>query len=271
MKPFTQTRIATLVVAVALATVQLLPTGTLAAEEDPPLAPPSPTAAPSRQPTYRTQAPAGALRLTGTPPKVGATFLDDSLANPGVIPASLRCPTGKNVGEFVGEGYILKVTGRCMDGRSIAYAGMPPLPDLQVPDGEIQLEAKVVSGHERALIVVLFRLKSDPNRAYALLVHPGLGEAQVQKEEAGRAVPLARRFDLAGRLSREDWNRLAVRLDGQSIWVLLNDEPILSASDAGIDSGAVSFGLERIGSLDDNAESAAVFRNLRISGLAPEP
>lgn len=270
MKPFTQTRMATLVAAFVLAAAPFLPAGVLAAEEDPPPAP-SPTAAPSRQPTYRSEAPAGALRLTGAPPPVGATILNDSLASPGVIPATLSCPTGRNVGEFVGEGYIFKVSGRCLDGHPLAFASTPPLSDLEVPDGEIQIEVKVVSGQDRAVLVLLFRTGRDPFRSYVLLVHPGLGGAQLQKEEHGTVVPLARRFDLAGRLSRDDWNRLAVRLHGESIWVLLNDEPILSASDASIDTGRVGFGVGRIGGLDDRAESAAVFRNLRISSLAVEP
>jgi hypothetical protein len=79
---------------------------------------------------------------------------------------------------------------------------------------------------------------------------------------------LALREDLSGHLARDDWNEYAVRLDGPNIWVLLNGTPILSASDTVVDRGWVAFGVKRLGSADDNAESAVVFRDLRVSRLA---
>jgi hypothetical protein len=230
---------------------------------------PAPSPTPDRSPTYQRGAPAGALRLPGEPPAVGDVIVEDPLTFPGAIPGSISCPTGLNLGEFVGEGYIMKVTGRCRPDSSMAMAMVPPIPDLVVPDGELRLEVKTVSGHDRAGLSILFRGRLDPFSLYHLDVHTGQGGAALSKEQ-GDAPPvyLAMREDLAGRLSRDDWNEYAIRLDGPKIWVLLNAEPILSASDSALDRGFVSFGVHRLGSLDDKAEVALVFGNLRVSRLA---
>ena len=154
----------------------------------------------------------------------------------------------------------------------MAVIMIPPIPDLVVPDGEIRLEAKTVSGHDRAGLSIAFRGRNDPLGAYELDVHPTQGGAALLKGQANApAVQLALRGDLAGRISRDDWNEYAIRLDGPNIWILLNGQPILSASDPMLDRGWVSFGVHRLGSPDDNPETAMVFRNLRIARLAPRP
>lgn len=216
-----------------LALVLVIPATGITAQEE---TAPAPTPPPDRAPSYQRGAPTGALRLTGDPPAVGDLIAEDSLNFPGAIPGSLNCPLGRNIGEFVGEGYILKVTGRCLENIEAAIVALPPIPDLVVPDGEIRLEAKVVSGHDRALLFMVFRGASDPPRGYDLRVNPSRGAAAIFKEQSGTAlVPLAMRTDLAGRMSRDDWNEYAIRLDGPNIWILLNGEPILSASDGMFD------------------------------------
>ncbi|MFN0071620.1 MAG: hypothetical protein ACKVVP_09060, partial [Chloroflexota bacterium] len=80
------------------------------AQED---TPPSPTPTPNRAPSYERGAPPGALQLQGPPPSISQVILDDSLQGRGAIPSRWECMTGRNVGEFVGEGYIVKVTGPC--------------------------------------------------------------------------------------------------------------------------------------------------------------
>lgn len=267
MRPGTLTRYGAFVCAVLLSLTLLMPSPGVAAQDEP-----APTPTPDRAPSFERGAPVGALRLPGDPPPVGDLIAEDGLNFPGAIPGSVNCPSGRNVGEFVGEGYILKVTGPCSEGVPGAWIALPAIPDLVVPDGEIRLEAKVVSGHDRALVFVLFRGAPDPPRGYDLSVNPSRGAAGLLKQQSGSAmVPLAMRTDLAGRMSRDDWNEYAIRLDGPNIWVLLNGEPILSASDGMIDRGRVSFGVERLGNPDDSPETAVVFRNLRISRLAPRP
>lgn len=263
----THARFASVALSVVLSLTLLLQSSGVAAQDEPA---PAPTTTPNRAPTYQSTAPAGALRLPGNPPPVGDVILEDSLTGPGVIPGTLSCPSGRNVSEFVGEGYIAKVTGPCTGDSRMAVMPIPPIPNLVVPDGEIHLEMKVVSGHERALPFMVFRGKTDPETSYELNLVPSAGFALLGKGAAGvqQLVPLATRADLRGRMSRDNWNEYAIRLDGPNIWVLLNGEPILSGSDAAFDSGWIAFGVQRLGNRDDDAESAVVFRNLRISRLA---
>jgi hypothetical protein len=249
-----------------LALVLVIPATGITAQEE---TAPAPTPTPDRAPSYQRGAPAGALRLTGDPPAVGDLIVEDSLNFPGVIPGPRRCPSGRNGGDFVGEGYILKVTGVCVEGAEIASIAAL-IPDLIVPDGEIQIEAKVVSGHDRAIPFVVFRRRTDPSSGYEVNLVTNRGSAFLGKAipNESKLGPLATRIDLHERLSRDDWNQIAVRLVGPNMWILLNGEPILSASDASSDRGEVAFGLMRNGDKNDDAETAAVFRNLRISRLA---
>lgn len=256
--------------AALLALTLLTPGASIAAQDEPETpAVPEPSPTPNRAPTYQRGTPAGALRIPGEPPAVGAVIVEDPLTSPGVIPGGSQCVSGRNRSEFVGEGYIVKVTGRCFDGSKSAAFALPPIPDLDIPDGEIRLEAKVVSGHDRAGLFMAARGRLDPVRVYEFNYRSGV--ALLLKASGETVVPLALRPDLAPRVSRDDWNEFAIRLNGPDIWVLVNGEPILSATDAAFDRGWISFGVSRAGNLEDDEEVAVVFRNLRISQLAGGP
>ena len=220
-----------------------------------------------RDPIYEQPQTAGALRITGAPPAVGDVVLEDSLTARGVLSAG-RCSTGRGLAEFVDEGYILKVTGKCREADGSPSIFPPGIPGLTVPDGEVRLEVKAVSGHDR--VSFLFGIRQQPTLtdSYQVAVAPGMGVAVLTRTESGQQpVILARRSDLAGRLVRDDWNSVAVRLQGQNLWVLLNDELILSAADPAYERGSVYVGLRRLGNPDDEPESAVVIRNLRVSRL----
>ena len=117
----------------------------------------------------------------------------------------------------------------------------------------------------------MFRGSQDPVRVYSTSFRPATGAAVLQEEEGGAITTLASRGDLGDRVSRDDWNAIGVRLDGERLWVLLNDEPVLSASDAAFGSSFVTFGAGRVGEVEDEDESTVVFRNLRVSALATGP
>lgn len=262
------------IIGAVLLTLTLLNPGASVAAQDEPEAPavPAPSPTPNRAPSYERGQPAGAIRIPGEPPAVGDVIVEDALIASGVIPAGFTCPTGRNRGEFVGEGYILKVTGTCYEGSQFAGVTLPPFPDLTVPDGEIRFEAKSVSGHDRLGFSLVFRILNDPTRLYALDFHPADGWVGLTKEQAETpVVPLATRSDLKGRIAKDDWNEYAVRLQGPNIWVLLNGKPILAAADRALDHGGVSLGVHRLGDQSEDAESAVVFRNLRISQLTETP
>jgi hypothetical protein len=214
-------------------------------------------------------APPARTRLgPGDPPAVGEVIFEDPLTAPGALPRPFACPSGRNSGAFVAEGYLLKVTGRCTPEATDATLNLPPIPDLTVVDGEISVEAKAVSGHDRLSIAVWFRSNEDTSQGNAVILVPTAGIMMLFKVMPDAATTLAARNDLKGRISRDDWNTVAIRLDGASMWILLNGQPVFAASDSQTDRGGVSLGANRFGNRDDNAESAAVFRNLRVSRLA---
>src|SRR5687767_1026996 len=88
-----------------LSLLLVVPATGLAAQDEPQ---PGQVPMPDRAPSYERGAPAGALRLPGDPPAVGDMIVEDPLNFPGAIPGSFHCPTGRNIGEFVGDGYIVK-------------------------------------------------------------------------------------------------------------------------------------------------------------------
>ena len=79
---------------------------------------------------------------------------------------------------------------------------------------------------------------------------------------------MATRRDLGGYVDLAAWNRLAIRVRGSEVWLLLNDEPLLYTAAAAVDQGLVQLYVIREGDLDDNVETSVVFRNLAMSALA---
>lgn len=201
------------------------------------------------------------------PPALGAIVIDDPLTGPGIFEQRVESSHRVNIAELVGEGFIFKVTGPAhasdeSAGLSVTVRG------LTVPDGEVRVEVKPVSGHDRAQPRIWFRDQGPGQDGYLAAVEPALGRAQLLLWSAGEYRVLAERDDLAGLLAGADWNTMAVRFRGPNIWLLIGDTPVLRATDPTLGGGGVSLALKRTGSLDDDLESAAVFRNLRVSALA---
>jgi hypothetical protein len=199
------------------------------------------------------------------PPDLGAVVMEDSLVEPGVV-SPYRCRSGRGSVEFVGEGLISKVTGTCSESSMYPVHG-PTIRGLTFADGEIQVEIKAVSGLERAQFAIAFRIsrRTEPPEAYSAWVAPALGRAAIFK---GPPPGLAQRDGLAGVLSPNDWNRVAVRAQGPNLWLLVNDQVALSVADATFDRGEAALWAGRAGDPGDAEESAVVMRNLRVSALA---
>jgi hypothetical protein len=173
----------------------------------------------------------------------------------------------------VDEGYIIKVTGPCSPDSLDAGTGPSLFPGIDVSDDEIRLEFKAVSGPERASLDVFFRARVRDDGYYdSYVADVGLNGNAMLVRLQGRADALimAARSDLTEHLKQGDWNTLALRLDGPNIWMLLNDEVVLSVADTTFDRGGIRIRVGRDGEISDTAESAVVFRNLRISRLALE-
>lgn len=233
---------------------------------------PEPAATPDRSPSYSPDAPAGALRLPGGPPPVGDALLEDGLTAPGPIPGGVSCPGTRNVAEFVGEGYIIKIGGKCRPENSQAAMVLPAIPGLNVPDGEIRFEAKVATGGDRTTIWAMFRDQAGTPQHYLLAAIPEAGRIGVLKEGFDQpSVSLVTRNDLARKLAGGGWHEYAIRLQGPNFWVLVDGDLVLSVSDDALDRGGLRFGVRRLGNADDDVEAGAVLRNLRVSRLSETP
>jgi hypothetical protein len=213
------------------------------------------------------------LKLAGDPPQPGAVVLSDPLNAPGVVPGSTGCNDGRNTATFVDEGYLVKVTAPCVPGQSPPNLAAGPLPGVDLPDGELALDFKGVSGQERAFVTLWLRARSAEGgciEGYGINVFPAAGVAALTKKHGcDPVVSLAVNLTLQGRIAVNDWNTVAIRLSGPEIWVLVNEEAVLSASDDDFSRGGVLFGAGRRGAATDTTESAVVFRNLRLAVLAP--
>ncbi|MFN0074390.1 MAG: hypothetical protein ACKVVP_23155, partial [Chloroflexota bacterium] len=174
---------------------------------------------PVRAPVYQ---PEGQM---GPPPAVGALVLEDSLSRAGVLQPS-TCPTGRSAGEFVDEGYLLKVRGKCRESDGTANVGVR-FPGLMLADGEVRLEMKAVGGVDRVRFSLQIRGQPSGGNWYYAAVEPHSGGAQLLKLTDNQAAVLDQRFDLIGVLSANNWNSLALRAQGPNLWLLLNDRPIL--------------------------------------------
>jgi hypothetical protein len=213
--------------------------------------------------------PAASGQTISEVPELGAAVVEDSLLGPGLA-ATTPCPTGLGTREFTVEGFQLSARGRCLETNTWAGAGFV-FPRVHFLDGEARLDFKVVSGDDRLQLALVVRSDASPSggvQDYRVIVDPARGMARLARFGNGPPAFLAERADLAGALRPDDWNNLAIRTQGTNLWVLLNDQPILFASDAAYDAGRVSIVVSRRGSPDDEQEVVAVVRNLRVAGLA---
>lgn len=208
--------------------------------------------------------------VLGAAPPPGRLLVDDALMAPGVMQEGI-CPSGRNENRFVEEGLQLIVRGKCTDESTNATAGRR-LSRLEFPDGEIRFDMRAGALPERAIVALFFREQIEPWGGYALYVLPGRRYVELRRVAAGeRGVILAQRGDLGESLTPNSWHTFAVRAHGAGLWVLLDDQPILSARDERFSSGVAGIGLFRTGDLSDADETSVVVRNLRISALDGGP
>jgi hypothetical protein len=210
-------------------------------------------------------APPFSTGVTQPPPQVGAVVVEDTLTGGGLVPTG-SCPSGRVTGETVGEGLLLKVRGVCTGSETVAIA-RTPIPGLRILDGEVRFEVKFVAGLERASLGLILRSGQAQNRVvgYGFVVGPSAGTSIFAFTEGGPRI-------IGLRTAREpiqwgEWNTIALRVQGNGLWLIVNDVPILSATDGGFAEGGVILNLSRSGNVNDEAETSAVLRNMRVSML----
>jgi hypothetical protein len=200
------------------------------------------------------------------PPGLGAPFLQSDLTGPEVFePAT--CPRGVAGGENVGEGFKLSVRGRCLDQRSVADVakeGRVPL----IGDADVALDFKVVDGPERAAVTLYARVRASGYVAAYLSL--ASGQAELYSRESGVTRSLVVGQSL-GELDPTHWNRVALRLRGSEVWLLLNDVPALYLADASDQPGVMGLSVTREGNPDDEDLVSVVFSGLTWSELEGPP
>ena len=163
----------------------------------------------------------------------------------------------------------MRVSAKCSESQLYPIVDTP-VEGLTVPDGEVSVEIKVADDASAGAFAISMRRparRADaPDGIYGGIDF-ARGSALIVRWVMGGSTILAERNDLAG-LRRDDWNRLALRADWPRLWLILNDEPILSATDQMFDAGGVALHTLRFTQPDDSAEVAVLVRNLRVSELA---
>ena len=198
-----------------------------------------------------------------SPPELSSLVGEDPLM------ASMRpfnCPTGRNAARLTDGGYRLTVSGECREADAQASL-VVPVPDLNLPDGEVRVEAHIAEGPEQARFLLWFRVQPNGD-GYYLGMDAARGATALVARFGGQNIVLAERTDLVRLIRLNDWNSLAVRAQGPSVWAFINSVPVLSAIDSSYDGGAVGLGLRRLGSVSSALESTVLVRNLAVSSVA---
>ena len=214
--------------------------------------------------------PGTAPRTSGSsvppPPPLGAVTYENPLKDERVFKAG-RCFGGRAFTQYVGEGFKLRVMGTCFLLSEDEGWITVPANGVTVGDGDVALDFKVVDGLPRARVGLYVR--NADGRQIGAQVHPGKGEASLFSSFESQPTELASSYSLGSVLKPGDWNRMAMRVSGPDVWLLLNDEPVLYASGVHADAGGVIIELVRDGTAreDDKEESAIVVRNLELTSL----
>jgi hypothetical protein len=199
------------------------------------------------------------------PPAVDTVLLQSPRTEPDIFDAR-TCPTGLASGSYVGEGFRLSVKGRCVPEAPAANLPLPA-PRMAVLDHDVAVDFKAVAGADRAGLNLYARARDSANLITAY-VNVGAGKIELIRRDGAVNRTVSGRVDLNDLIDRADWNRVALRLRGKEVWVLLNDEPVLYAADLPDQPGGIGIGLVREGNPNDTAEVAVVFKDLTISSLA---
>jgi hypothetical protein len=198
-----------------------------------------------------------------TPPSVAAGVFADPLSQETVFAAG-ACPTGASGGKYAGGGFALIVGGRCADDQPVADVAVPAR-GVTLWDGDIALDFRMAVVPDRARFALYVRNRDG--KLVVVRLHPGLQGMTLATRQGETETTLASRTDLGLNPDTEAWNRLAVRVRGGDAWVLINDQPMLYAANVMDQAGSVGLQLIREGSLDDDEETAVVFRDLTLSTL----
>jgi hypothetical protein len=192
---------------------------------------------------------------------LGAVTYQNALTDETVFKAGY-CFGRKAFSHYVGEGFKLRVMGPCFLLLDEAWITVQAN-GVAVGDGEVAIDFKVVDGAERATVGLYVRNVNE--QLIGGHVHPARGEASLFTLAGGQQTDLGYRNNLV--VPPYEWNRLALRVSGHDVWLLVNDEPVLYSREVHADAGKIVIEVVRGGDSEDEAETAVVFRDLTLTAL----
>lgn len=235
--------------------------------------PPAPTMAPGAQPVASPPAmpspsPAAAAAMSDsglpTPPNVAAGVYADPLTGGKVFPAGV-CGTGYALGDLIPDGLELTVLGQCFYDAPISELSVTGK-GLAITDGDLAVNIKVTNHLDRARPAIYARIK-DGKMLGAAFSFPQ-GQIVLFKRDGSTDTTLGTRQDLGAVMDPGDWNRVALRVRGSEVWLLVNDQPVLYSAEGIDQTGGVGLELVREGSTVDEDEAVVVFKDLTLSSVA---
>ncbi|MFN8634920.1 MAG: hypothetical protein U0893_13770 [Chloroflexota bacterium] len=211
----------------------------------------------------------GAALAQDAPPDVGPAVLENALTEPGLLRA-FTSPTGRCSGQFANDGYTLTTSGGCQAPTQVAVTNLN-IRGLTMADGEVRVDLRPLNKMYRTIFQLWIRFQGDTDgQRYYVAVNPVNATVQLTVRSNGKDTVLSERTDLAGVYVPDDWNTVSLRAQGSNLWVLINGQPAVSATDSAFDRGGVVMLLSRVGPPDpsDTEEASVAIRNLRVAPLA---
>jgi hypothetical protein len=237
---------------------------------------PAPSTAPDAQPVANPPAaipspsPAASAAAATTdsdlpaPPAVAAGVYADPMTGGAVFPAGV-CGTGYARGDLIPDGLQLTVLGQCFYDAPTSELSVTGK-GLAITDGDLAVNIKVANHLDRARPAIYARIK-DGKMLGASFSFPQ-GQIVLFKRDGETDTTLAARQDLGAVMDPGGWNRVALRVKGSEVWLLVNDQPVLYSGEAIDQTGGVGLELVREGSTVDEDEAAVVFKDLTLSSVA---
>jgi hypothetical protein len=210
---------------------------------------------------------------TASPPPLGDVVITDTLTQPG-LGAADYCQSGLAGHVVTDEGLTFRMTGSCYRYIPDYVYDYADFRGLVMADGEIRVEARVLSAGDRAGIRLYFRTPEplNANGGYALVVQPGSDRVafvrQGSAETGDREQLLAIREGIGKKLGSGAWTSITVRMQGGNFWAFVDDALVLSASDDQYPSGGAGVIVARFTDNTDETELAVVVRNAKVTALA---
>lgn len=207
------------------------------------------------------------------PPQLGEVVVADAMTAPGLARPQ-DCPTGANPAQFGEDGLTLTLNGSCFSAAGFDRFKVVSFPGLRVPDGEVRFDVRVTSGIDQFSLGVSAR--QTPYTPGMSVTTMRQAQVSLIRKTDQASVMFARestfrRHGLAALLQPDTWFNVAIRLQGNTVWLLIDDQPFMSSADPGGDAGNgtnLSVVLQLFEPEGDRQDVVLTLRNFKVTALA---